>query len=48
MIELKKILPSEGIVSVLTITENQFSSIQHLIGEISTDVIISDEKVIRL
>ena len=48
MVELKKILPAEGIVSVLTITENQFSSIQHLVGEISTDVIISDEKVIRL
>ena len=48
MIELKKILPQEGIISVLNITENQFSSIEHLIGEISTDVIISEEKVIKL
>ena len=48
MIELKKILPQEGIISVLNITENQFSSIEHLIGEISTDVIISEEKVINL
>lgn len=48
MIELKKKLPPEGIVSILNITETQFSSIQHLIGEISTDVIISEDKVIRL
>lgn len=48
MLELKKIVPPEGIVSVLNITENQFTSIEHLIGEINTDVIISDEKVIKL
>ena len=48
MIELKKILPPEGVISVLYITENQLSSIEHLIGEISTDVIISEEKVIKL
>ena len=48
MIELKKNLPMDGIVSVLTLTEVQFSSIEHLIGEIKTDVITSKEKVIRL
>lgn len=46
--DIKKKLPPEGIVSVLTITENQFASMEHLIGEISTDVIMSEEKVIRL
>ena len=46
--DLKKNLPPEGIVSVLTITENQFSSIEHLIGEVKTDVIISEDKVIKL
>ena len=48
MIELKKNLPMDGIVSVLTLTEVQFSSIEHLIGEIKTDVITSEEKVIQL
>lgn len=48
MIDLKKNLPNEGIISVLTITENQFSSIEHLIGEIDTDIIANEEKVIRL
>ena len=48
MIELKKNLPSDGIISVLTITETQFTSIDHLIGEIKTDVIHSQEKVIKL
>lgn len=46
--DLKKNLPPEGIISVLTITENQFSSIEHLIGEVKTDVIISEDKVIKL
>ena len=48
MIELKKNLPIEGMISVLTLTETQFSSIEHLMGEIKTDVIITEEKVIRL
>lgn len=48
MKDIKKKLPPEGIVSVLTVTENQFTSMEHLIGEISTDVIMSEEKVIRL
>ena len=48
MNDLKKHLPPEGIISILTITENQFASIDHLIGEIETDVIISEDKVIRL
>ena len=48
MAELKKYLPPEGIVSVLNITEKHFSSIENLIGEIKTDVINSEDKVIKL
>lgn len=48
MNELKKKLPPDGIVSVLTITEKQFTSMEHLIGEIETDVIMSEEKVVHL
>lgn len=48
MNDIRKNVPPEGIVSVLNITENQFASIDHLIGEIKTDVIMSSEKVIKL
>ena len=41
-------LPKDGVVSVLTITEKQFSEIEQLIGEINTDVVINDNKVIKL
>ncbi len=46
--ELKQKLPKDGIVSVLTITENQFASIKHLLGESNTDVIINDERMVKL
>lgn len=46
--EIRAKLPKDGIVSVLTITEKQFSSIKHLIGEVNVDVIINEEKVIKL
>lgn len=46
--ELKQKLPKDGIISVLTITEKQFSSIEHILGEINTDVIINDERIIKL
>lgn len=46
--EIKKNLPKEGQVSVLTITEKQFASIQNILGEPESDVIISDEKIIKL
>lgn len=48
MSQIRKEVPSDGIISVLTITENQFNSIEHVIGEFTTDVIISDERVIQL
>ena len=48
MLELRKNLPPEGIISILTITENQFSSIEHILGEMETDVVVSENKVIRL
>ena len=48
MLELKKNLPPEGTVSVLTLTETQFMSIENLIGEMKTDVVMSCDKVVRL
>lgn len=46
--DIKSHLPKDGVVSMLTITEKQFSSIEHLVGVVSTDVIINDEKVLKL
>ncbi len=46
--EIKDKLPKDGVISVLTITEKQFTSIKHLLGEINMDVIISDDKVVKL
>lgn len=48
MLELKNNLPPEGAVSVLTLTEAQFMSIENLIGEMKTDVVMSCDKVVRL
>lgn len=48
MIEIRKNTPPEGLISILTITENQFSSIEHILGEVETDVITSESKVIKL
>ncbi len=48
MREVKAKLPKDGLISVLTITEQQFSSIEHILGEVETDQIISQDKYIKL
>lgn len=48
MKDVKSHLPKDGVISVLTITEKQFASIEHILGESNTDVVISDSKVIKL
>ena len=46
--EIKQQLPRDGLISVLTLSEKQFASIEHLLGEPKTDVLINDEKVVTL
>ena len=46
--EIRSKLPKEGMISVLTLTENQFASIEHILGEPDTDVVITDEKIVKL
>ena len=48
MKEIKAKLPREGMVSVLTLTEAQFASMEHLLGAPDTDVIVDDAKVVTL
>lgn len=46
--KIKTFLPKDGDIMVLSITEKQFANINVLLGENSTDVINSDERVIEL
>lgn len=48
MKDIKKNVPHSGYVSILTLSENQFASIETLIGAIKTDVINTDSKIINL
>lgn len=45
---LKKMSPSKGIVQILTLTENQYNSIEYIIGNPDTKVINSEERLIVL
>lgn len=40
--------PNCGDIQVLTITENQFSRIEYIVGEKKTDIIDTDERFIEL
>lgn len=44
--QVKEILPKEGYVAILTVTEKQFASIEYLLGEPDTDVVTTDERVL--
>ncbi len=46
--KIKRILPHKGNISVLTITEKQFTDIDILLGEMKTDVVDSDERIVEL
>jgi len=41
-------LPSEGIVEMLEVTENQFASIEYLCGEAQKDVVDSMDRIVEL
>ena len=46
--KIKDNLPDEGIISLLEITENQFSRMEYLIGESPNEVIDSTDRIIEL
>lgn len=46
--KIKSIIPLEGNIMVLNITEKQFSSMQVLVGDISTDVVTTDSRTVHL
>lgn len=45
---IKKIKPLEGLVQILVITERQFARMEVLVGEVNTDIMNSDERILIL
>ena len=45
---IKNNIPPDGLVSMLTVTENQFSKIDFLLGSFETDIVNSDQRVVEL
>lgn len=46
--KIKTNLPPKGLVSMLTVTENQFNDMQYFLGEFKTDIVNSDSRFIEL
>ena len=45
---IRKNKPTKGIVQMLAVTEKQFSKIEYVTGELKSEIIDSDERVIVL
>ena len=45
---IKKAVPKDGMISMMTVTEKQFSSMEMILGEFQTDTINTDERLIEL
>ncbi len=45
---VKKNKPPSGLVQILSVTEKQFSRMEIVVGEVKSDVVSSDERVIVL
>ncbi len=48
VLAVKKFKPPKGLVQVLTVTEKQFSRMEIVVGEVKSDVVANDERVIVL
>ena len=46
--EVKKNKPAKGSVQILSVTEKQFSKMEHISGKIDSNVINSDERLLIL
>lgn len=44
--EVKNARPSSGLVQLLSVTEKQFSKMEHISGEIDTDIINNDDRLL--
>lgn len=46
--QIARHLPPRGLVSLLTVTEKQFASIENMLGTFVTDVVNDDKRVVDL
>lgn len=46
--KIRKNKPPKGIVQMLTVTEKQFAKMEYIVGEWTSDVISSEERLIEL
>ena len=45
---IKNNTPSKGFISMITVTERQFSNMDFILGDFKTDIIDSDQRVVEL
>ena len=45
---VKRNKPKSGLVQILTVTEKQFSKMEIIVGEINSDVVDTDKRVLVL
>ncbi len=45
---IKTHLPKQGLISMITVTEKQFSNIDYFLGDFETDVVDTDQRYIEL
>lgn len=45
---IQSIVPKDGLISMMTVTERQFGGIVYFLGEFKSDVVDSDERLIEL
>lgn len=45
---IKNNVPKEGNIMILTVTEKQFSSMKILLGDSSSDVLCTDDRIVNL
>lgn len=48
VLNVKKNKPKKGLVQLLTITEKQYSRMEFILGEVSSDTLNSDERMVIL
>lgn len=46
--QVREILPDDGMVSVLKVTEKQFADMAYLLGSPNTDVLTTDERIVTI
>ncbi|MDI9503488.1 MAG: CRISPR-associated endonuclease Cas2 [Bacillota bacterium] len=45
---VNKNIPKEGLISILVVTEKQFANITNILGDHTSDVLCSDERLVEL